>query len=216
VQVGFPRERILVQPRGVDRELFAYHPPRTRAPGEALRILSIRWLKPLYRVDTLVEAFSELHRRGMAFEARIGGEGSERARLEDRVREAGLASEVRFVGAIDADRVPDQMRWADVYVSTSSSDGASSSLFEALSIGACPVVSDIEANRPFVEPGITGELFPVGNAEALAACLAELARDEARRHALIVAARDFVAEHLDYEKNMARIDGFLAERARGF
>ncbi len=214
-ELGFPREKILVQPRGVDQRLFAFRPPRLRPEGEPLRILSIRWLKPLYRVDTLVEALVILAGEGAAFEARIGGEGSERERLEARVREAGLSDRVRFVGRLEADDIPAQMAWSDVYVSTSSSDGASSSLFEALSVGAYPVVSDIVANRPFIEPGVNGQLFPVGDAAALARHLLALEQDDTSRLRGIEAARKLVAEKLDYGRNMERIAAFLAAAAGG-
>ncbi|MDQ7005749.1 MAG: glycosyltransferase [Acidobacteriota bacterium] len=212
-ELGFPREKILVQPRGVDQRLFAYRRPRRRPPGEPLRILSIRWLKPLYRVDTLVEALVGLARAGARFEARIGGEGSEREQLETRVREAGLGEQVRFLGRLEADDIPAQMAWSDVYVSTSSSDGASSSLFEALSVGTYPVVSDIIANRPFIEPGVNGRLFPVGDVAALRGHLLALERDDESRLRGIEAARRLVAEKLDYGRNMERIEAFLAAAA---
>ncbi len=213
-ELGFPREHILVQPRGVNRSLFAFREPRTRAAGEPLRILSIRWLKPLYRVDTLVKALVALSTRGVPFEARIGGEGPERPRLEAMITEAGLGAQVTFLGALHGDEVPGQLAWSDVYVSTSSSDGASSSLFEALSVGAYPVVSDIVANAPFVDPGETGLLFPVGDEGALAAHLETLAVDDAMRRRGVLDARPFVESSLDYGTNMTRIEGFLEAHAR--
>ncbi|RMG48966.1 MAG: glycosyltransferase [Acidobacteria bacterium] len=214
VELGYPRERILVQPRGVDRALFRHRPPRRRMPNDPLRVLSIRWLKPLYRVDTLVEALAELRRRGVPFEARIGGTGPERPRLEALARRLGLAGPLRFLGEIPADEVPSQLAWSDVYVSTSSSDGASASLFEALAVGSYPVVTDIEANRPYVVPGRTGALFPVGDAKALADRLEAVARDDDARRAAIAAARSLVETRLDWEANMRRIEGFL-ERTSG-
>jgi glycosyltransferase involved in cell wall biosynthesis len=214
-QLGVPPQRILVQPRGVNRSLFGYRPPRERSPEEPLRIFSLRWLKPLYRVDTLIRALGHLDRDGIPFEARIAGEGSEQPKLETLAREQGLANKTAFVGRLEADDVPDALQWADVYVSTSSSDGASSSLFEAMSVGCYPVVTDIPANRGLVDDGRTGALFPVGDDVALAARLTTLARDDARRRAAIEAGRDFVADRLDYDRNMRRIESFLEAVARG-
>ena len=207
--LGVPRDRILVQPRGVNRILFPYREPRARASGEPLRVLSMRWLKPLYRVETLVESLDRLARQNVPFEARIGGDGPERERLETMVREGGLADRVAFLGALEPDDVPETLRWADVYVSTSSNDGASSSLFEALSVGVFPVVTDIAANKELIRPGETGELFPVGDAGALAQVLGRLAADDAGRREVIKASRELVAERLDYDRNMRRIEAFL-------
>lgn len=207
--LGVPRDRILVQPRGVNRTLFRYREPRTRTDGEPLRVLSMRWLKPLYRVDTLVAALGRLGRAGIPFEARIGGDGPERGRLEAMAREHKVEDRTTFLGALEPDDVPEVLRWADVYVSTSSSDGASSSLFEALSIGVFPVVTDIAANRELIRPGETGALFPVGDATALADALERLAADDTHRREVIEASRELVAERLDYDRNMRRIEGFL-------
>ncbi len=211
--LGMPRERILVRPRGVDLEEFAWRPP-VPDPSRPLRIFSIRLFKPLYRVETLAEALVQLGRRGIPFEARIAGWGPERGRIEAIVREGGVADRVEFPGKIPPSEVPAAMGWADVYVSTSSTDGASAALFEALAVGLFPVVSDIPANRAFLEEGRTGLFFPVGDAARLADHLAALAVDRGRIVRGVEAARDLVREKLDYDRNLARIAAFLEETAR--
>lgn len=214
-QLGVDREKILVQPRGVDQELFPHRPPRERSTEDPLRVLSVRWLKPLYRVDTLVEALGHLSKRGVPFDVRIAGDGPERGRLEALARERGVDDRVTFAGTLEPEQVPGELAWADVYVSTSTSDGASSSLFEAMSVGAYPVVTDIPANRGLIDPQANGTLFPVGDAEALAGALEALAGDDAGRRHGIERGRAIVAERLDYRRNMRRIESFLAAVARG-
>ncbi len=212
--LGVPRDRILVQPRGVDLEQFRYRPPRAE-PGRPLRVFSIRNFKPLYRLDTLAEALVRLGRAGIPCEARLGGWGPEKERIESMVREGGAAGRVRFLGRIPPAEVPAAMAWGDAYVSTSSTDGASAALFEALAIGLFPVVSDIPANRAFLEEGRTGLFFPVGDAARLAELLAGLAEDRERIVRGVEAARELVREKLDYRRNLARIAGFLGEIAAG-
>lgn len=216
VELGVPRERVFVQPRGVNRALFRYRPPRRREAADPLRILSIRMLKPLYRVETLLDALALVARAGVPFEARLGGEGSERPRLEAMAEASGIADRVCFLGFVPSNAVPEELAWSDVYVSTSSTDGASSSLFEALSVGTYPIVTDIVANAPFVERDVTGMLFPVGDAAALAAKLVAIAHDESARLAGIEKARNFVENELDYGTNMDRITAFVERTAREF
>jgi glycosyltransferase involved in cell wall biosynthesis len=214
VELGVERGRVLVQPRGVNLELFSFREPRPRAPGEPLRVLSTRWLKPLYRVETLMDALGRLHRRGVPFEARIVGDGPERARLESMGAQTGLDEAVTFLGSLPAHAIPEQVAWAHVYVSTSCTDGASSSLFEAMAVGSCPVVSDIPANRPYLQEGKTGELFPVGDSETLARKLAVLAEDDPLRMRMVRAGRAFAEEALDYNQNMERIESFVCGAVR--
>ena len=211
--LGVPRDRILVQPRGVDLAEFRYRPPDTN-PDRPLRIFSIRLFKPLYRVDTLAHALVDLGRRGVDFEARLAGWGPEKDRIEEIVREGGVAGRVSFPGRIPPAEVPRAMAAADVYVSTSSTDGASAALFEALAVGLFPVVSDIPANRAFLEEGRTGLFFPVGDADTLADLLARLAADREAIARGVEAARELVRERLDYDRNLARIAAFVEEVAR--
>jgi glycosyltransferase involved in cell wall biosynthesis len=206
--LGVPRERILVQPRGVDLREFAYRPP-TVDPHRPLRVFSSRLFKPLYRIDTLVEALVLLEQRGCPVEARLAGWGPEKERLAAIARDGGAAGRVHFLGKVPPARMPEEMRWADVYVSTSSTDGASATLFEALAIGLFPVVSDIPANRAFLEEDATGLFFPVGDAAALADRLELLARERGRVREGVEASRGLVREQLDYGRNIERITRHL-------
>lgn len=213
-QLGFPGERIFVQPRGVNRSLFPFREPRHREPGEPLRILSNRWLKRLYRVDTLIDALVELDRRGVPFVAQIAGSGPEEASLKERAAGAGIGSKTTFIGRIEEAQVPEQLAWTDAYVSTSSSDGASSSLFEALSVGTFPVVSDLPANRFIAGEGDHVAFFPVGDHQTLAAHLERLALAPEVLAAGVRAARPIVENRLDFQTNLGRIEAFLCEAAR--
>lgn len=206
---GYPASRILVQPRGIDLQMFPMRSLEPRDPASPLRVVSLRWLKPLYRVDTLVEALGILAARNVRFEVRIVGDGPERARLQARAQELGIRDRVAFLGTLDRGGVVESLRWADVYVSTSSTDGASSSLFEALATGAFPVVTDIPANR-----AVLGELgarsyFTVGDAGGLADRLETAARDEADRLEAIRLGRELAERNLDLDRNQERVLAFL-------
>jgi glycosyltransferase involved in cell wall biosynthesis len=174
-----------------------------------MRIVSLRWLKPLYRVDTLIEALGMLAMRGNSFTARIVGDGPERERLERRARELGIRERVDFLGTIDANGVVESLLWAHVYVSTSSTDGASSSLFEALATGAFPIVTRIPANMASLDGKEVGSFFAVGDAEGLAAQLEVVAKDEAKRIAGARQGRALAERDYDLEKNQERIVSFL-------
>jgi len=81
---------------------------------------------------------------------------------------AGLADRVRFLGQVAYDELPACYRTADVYISASRCDGSSVSLLEAMASGLPAIVSDIPANREWVEPGVNGWWFRDGDAAALA------------------------------------------------
>jgi glycosyltransferase involved in cell wall biosynthesis len=67
--------------------------------------------------------------------------------LRNRVDELGVSSSVQVLGRIPHEKMPDLLGDADIYVSTSTTDGTSVSLLEAMASGAFPVVTDISANE---------------------------------------------------------------------
>ncbi len=212
--LGFARERTFVLPRGVDRTLFPYREPRPVGDSGPLRILSTRWFKPLYLVDSLVRALSLLRDRGVAFEARLFGGGPEEGHLRQLASSLGLGPDhLTICGMLPADDMPSAMAWADVYVSTSCSDGASSSLFEALSTGLYPIVTDIPANRFVLAYTGVGMLFRTGDSAGLAECLVQAATHRRGMVRDIEATRAAVAAHLDYSTNMTRINAFVLSHA---
>jgi glycosyltransferase involved in cell wall biosynthesis len=132
-----------------------------RARGDVLRIVSARALLELYRIDVLLDALALLAEREVAFHCDLLGDGPERAALEARARQLGIEDVVRFHGAVLPSEVERYVGESDVYVSVSESDGVSLALLESLALGAVPVLSDIPANRPWVNDGATGILVDI-------------------------------------------------------
>jgi L-malate glycosyltransferase len=144
--------RIEVFQYGVDAARLAeLRAGRTR--GKRLRVVSARPLEPLYHVDAVVRAMAQLKRPATL---EVYGGGSAYRSLEELVSEHGLESAVRVRGVRPPDEIERALAAADVAVSVSESDGVSIALLEAMAAGAIPVVSDIEANREWIEDGVNG------------------------------------------------------------
>ncbi len=89
----------------------------------------------------------------------------------------GLAGRVTFLGSVPLAEVAAQLRDADIFVTTSRSDGANISLLEALAAGCFPVVTDIPAARQWLEAGASGLSVPLDDGAALAGAVIKAARD---------------------------------------
>ena len=61
-------------------------------------------------------------------------------------------------------------------------EGMPKALLEAGAAGCAVVTTDVTGCREAIEPGVTGDLVPVRNSEALAVALLALIKDEPRRH----------------------------------
>ena len=191
VAAGYPRQRIYYIPNSV-----AVPPVRTMAARAQARSWLARSQPALYvpetspvaiftgrlhegkDLSTLIEAWRRIVRQRPSAQLWLVGEGSEQRALVDQIRQAELSSHVTLAGAFDD--VRDLLIAADLFVLPSRDEGLSLSLLEAMAIGLPVVVSDIPGNRQLVEDDKQGLLFPVADAEALAAAIERVLASPAR------------------------------------
>ena len=153
-------------PMGVDELFFAVQPAL-----QENRIISTRSLEPIYDLETLIRAVPLVLERIPDARFTIIGGGSQEAVLKNLAADLGVTGSIDFIGRIENTEIPGHMSRAKVYVSTSLADGTSISLLEAMAAGLVPVVSDIDANRPWVTHEKDGYVFKTGDAHELARCL---------------------------------------------
>jgi glycosyltransferase involved in cell wall biosynthesis len=172
VAFGFPAERVVTFPWGVD---LAHFSPgeggdlRARAGWEdAFVVLHTRSWEPLYGVDVFAKAFATAARERPELRLFLLGNGSLAGEIRQIFMGGGVMERVHFSGQVKYADLPKYYRTANLYVSASHSDGSSVSLMEALACGLPALASDIPGNREWVKPGEQGWLFPDGDAEALA------------------------------------------------
>jgi len=201
-RAGVAPDKLLVCPIGVDTQALAYVEPSAR-PG-AGRIICTRAHSQVYNQATFIRALGILRDRGVSFHVTFGSD-HEADKTRALVEQAGLAGHIEFVGGYSLAELPGLLSRADVYESSSLSDGTSSSLLEAMSTGLFPVVSDIPANRPWITHGHNGLLFAVGDAEALATQLAEALANAELRASAAQRNRRIILEKGDQEIQMDKL-----------
>lgn len=175
VRAGVEPSRIVEIYFGIDPSVFNREGRTERGDGP-LRIVSTRNLHPVYRLETLIAAFAGLSGKTDA-RLVICGDGPERGALESKAREAGVSDTITFAGRLDPDGIADELKKADIYVSTSRSDSTSVSLLEAMACGSVPVVTDLDANREWIRNGVSGLLFRTGDETGLAAAMLTIHED---------------------------------------
>jgi 1,2-diacylglycerol 3-alpha-glucosyltransferase len=114
----------------------------------------------------------------------IAGDGPLRAELDDLASKAGVAAQVRFLGVVSRDDLPNLYASADAFVMPSTTETQGLVIAEALAAGAHVIAADAPQNRDVL--GDAGSLVPP-TPEAFAAAFVgapappEIAR--AARHA---------------------------------
>ena len=113
----------------------------------------------------------------------IAGEGRDQAMLERMLADMGYADVVTFLGQrSDVARI---MRTADLYVSSSHTEGLGTSVLEALACELPIVATDAGGVREMVLDGKTGLLVPKRDPEALGRAIGESLRNADKRREMV-------------------------------
>ncbi|MEX0752356.1 MAG: glycosyltransferase family 4 protein [Xanthobacteraceae bacterium] len=197
---SFLRKEAAVIYHGVDTEL--YRPPSDRAAAFASAGLPGKFaigcfgrVRPQKGTDVFVEAMCRLLPQYPDFSAVIIGavtaDQQAFARgLQKKVKAAGLADRVRFLGELPIGEVPRWYRRIAIYAFTSRNEGFGLTLLEAMAAGVALVAARAGAAEKVIADGDTGILVPPGDAGALAQALESLMRDPERAAAMGTRARE--------------------------
>jgi glycosyltransferase involved in cell wall biosynthesis len=197
VRRGVPAGRIAVIYPGVDAHWLSPDPAVRRAARPTF--LYLGRLKRYKGVDIALRAVAEARRGGCDVVLQIAGQGDDRPRLEREARAAGVAEAVRFLGFVSEEDKRRLLREAWAVVLPSPKEGWGITNVEAAACGTPALASDSPGLRESVRNGETGFLVPHGDVGALAARMAELARDPGLVARLGTAARAF-AQGLSWER----------------
>ncbi len=178
-----------LMPYAVDNPFFARRAEEATASEDQLRselglepghpvILFASKLQRRKHCDHLIDAYSSLLRdddsSGYKPYLVIVGNGEERANLEARCHDLGLAN-VRFTGFQNQSALPRYFQLADVFVLPSRHEPWGLIVNEAMAAG-CPVIvsSDVGSGSDLVTDGVEGCIYPVGDIAALTTALSRV------------------------------------------
>jgi glycosyltransferase involved in cell wall biosynthesis len=165
--------------------------PRDTAPDPArpLRILfNGRLLHLQKRVLDLPEISRRLAAGGVPAQLTIVGDGPDLPPLRDAFGQ-GRHIAHRLLSPRAPWEMAPLLAEHDVFLQVSEFEGASVSLMEAMVAGLVPVVTATDSGIDLLQPGRNALVCPVGDVDAIAERLGELAADRARLPQLAAAAQ---------------------------
>jgi colanic acid/amylovoran biosynthesis glycosyltransferase len=214
--LGCPRHKIRVHPLGVDLDDLPFR-PRTRRPGEPLKILFAGTFREKKGVPYLLRAVSLLRAEGHAVELHMVGEPANKLGDREQQQEIleliaahGLASAVRirpflpFHQVIELGLTCHVLAAPSVTASNGDAEGTPFIIQQMMGTGM-PVVSTRHSDIPFIFGELADRLVPERDTHALAAALHVYTEDAeaAAREAPVF--RRHVEAHLDVRVHAAAL-----------
>jgi glycosyltransferase involved in cell wall biosynthesis len=161
--------RASVIPNAIDTARFSYRRRRELRP----RLLSVRNLEALYRIDNTLEAFALVRSRHPDATLTVAGYGSQETALHQIARKIGSRG-IRFVGRVEPEAMPALFDDADIFVNSSEIDNQPVSILEAFASGVPVVSTATGAIADMVRDGDTGLTIPPSDPPALAKAIVRL------------------------------------------
>jgi len=211
IDYGMNPDRIVTFPWGANIDKYS--------PGEdsSLRrrlgwgedifvLLSTRGWAPIYGVEDLAKAFAQVAQQHPELRLLMLGNGPLAPKIRRIFINARVQDQVHFPGLVNQNDLPNYYRAADLYISTSHSDGTSISLLEALASGKPVLLTDIPGNQEWVtQPGEVGWLFNDGDVDALREGILRALDQREQLSAMGVAARQLAEARANWENNFPKL-----------
>ncbi len=170
-------------------------------------VISLRSFEPGYNLETLLKSMTSVLKKYPAVKLIMVGGGSQEDFLKKLTSRLKVDDSVKFVGLVPNDDLPEYLRLADIYVSTSLSDsGLAASTAEAMASGLPAIVTDSGDNKKGVEENKGGFVIPLKNPEIVAKKIVYLLRNPSIRKSFGEYNRKILEEKNNYYKEMGKTE----------
>ena len=202
--LGVSESRVHVAGTGVAPEYFV----SADDPHPELRLLFLGSLSNEKSPSSAIRVANAL-RGSHDVSLRIVGDGPLAAELEAQVDRSSLGDVVSFTGSV-SDVTP-HLRWADVLIMTSRTEGLPGAALEAAAASVPVVAYDVGGVSETMIAGESGILVAAEDPHAMISAIDGLADDRERIAAMGRSAREFVENNYTLDKVIARYDAILSD-----
>jgi len=221
IELGCNPEKILKFPWFDPKNVHAARSPTSRDDirdklgwTENPIVINTRSHEPIYGVEYFVEAIPEVINKLPEARFLILGAGQLSAKLKEKVKELRIENYVKFLGMLPRENTIAYVNAADLYVSASLSDGTSSSLLEAMTLGIPPLVTAIPGNMEWIRDGWNGYLVGIKDPHMLAEKITVLLNDKDLRDKLGKNAQETIEARVDWQKSSRAFSDLIFKLAK--
>jgi len=198
----------LFNPRNINKEIL-----KKIGWDDKKIVISTRSFEEIYGLEYIAKAVPKIIKEEPDARFIFCGEGSEKEKIVKIVKDLGMKNYVHFAGYVEPLDLPLYLNSADIYISSSLSDGTSISLLEAFACGKPVVVTDVPSNLEWVKDGENGSIVPRRDSEILADKIITILKNEDTRRKMGHKNIEIVRERADWNKNFEIIENVYREVA---
>lgn len=184
-------------------------PPRPdRVTGFALLVGRMSVEERYKGHDRLIDVWPRIRRAASQAVLVIAGDGDDRARLEQKARDAGLGKAVRFVGTVSDAVLHRLYEDSAFFLMPSKGEGFGLVFLESMRAGR-PCVGAVGAATEVIEDGVTGFIVDPDRPEELETAIVRLFADPALRRQMGQAGRERFLRLFTFEQFQQRLRGAM-------
>ncbi len=182
----YDKNKVFLLPNGVDKHLFFQDKSirmdmrkKNGYSSDNVIFISVARLEPVKDPLTLLQSFRNVYR--LCPQARLVyvGEGKERNKIEEYIKQSNLQEAVLLVGR--QKNISDWLNMADIFMLTSVEESLPLSLLEALHVGLPCIVTNVGDMPLWVENGKNGFVCKKRDITLFSCFMNELVLDSAKR-----------------------------------
>jgi glycosyltransferase involved in cell wall biosynthesis len=207
-------DKIRFVPNGVDNTFYALATGRDHLAPSPFKLLFIGSLIPLKGLDVLLKALAGTNSHA-SWTLTVVGDGPEKDHLKSLATDLKTDKNVRFLGNVSPDGIPQLMRDHHILILPSYREGRPNVVLEAMAAALPVLATDIEGTRELIQHGKTGWLVPPGDVDALSETLAALIGRKKDLAAAGLAGRQWMQEQGLTWENTAKLYSQMYAEAIG-
>lgn len=146
---------------------------------DTIEVISVARFVPQKDYPTAIKAFAAAHKANQKLRYLIVGYGEDEARIRELIKIEGCDDCISI--ALNPSDIPQRLRRAHIYLSTSLFEGTSNSIMEAMDAKLPVIATNVGDNARVVADGTTGYIVDVKDSAAICEKILKLADDSTLR-----------------------------------
>lgn len=184
---------------------------RPATDGRAINVASVGTLMWRKDLEHALVGIRQAVDKGADLRFDVVGDGPDRQHVRYTVDDLRLSDRVSLLGRLPPGRVAEVLRRADVFLHTSSAEGISNAVLEAMASGLPVITTDAGGMREAVRDGIDGFVVPVRGTDEVARSLVALTADGELRRRMGASARARIVDEFRLDQQIELFRELLAD-----